>query len=81
MGVIPNTDEGFKNDVVSTVRHYLRIALKGFQDCSVDIGRLGENAMVSTQCGLFHASTSLIEEIHSLDSTLPAILEEETARI
>lgn len=81
LGVIPNTDEGFGNGVVPTVRQNLRTALKGFRDCGVDVSLVAENAMVSTQCGLVHASAPLVEKIHSLDESLPSILEKEANRL
>ena len=81
LGVIPNTDEGFRNGVVPTVKQNLRIALKGFRNCGVDTSLVAENAMVSTQCGLVHASAPLVEKIHSLDESLPSILEKEASRL
>ncbi len=81
LGVIPNTDEGFTNGVAPTIRRNLRIALKGFRNCGVDVSLVSENALVSTQCGLFHASASLTAKIHSLDESLPGILENEAGRL
>jgi hypothetical protein len=77
LGVMPNTDDGYKEDILRTLRRNLHIVLGQFKASGVDIAGLAENAMISTQCGLSHASVKLTRELHELSERYPAILYEE----
>ena len=68
LGVLPNTDDGFKTSMEDTFVKNLHETVEKFTRAGVSIDLLGDNAMFSTQCGLSRASPELTREIHVMSS-------------
>jgi hypothetical protein len=75
LGVLPNVDSGFTKPVIETLKRNLTKTLQSFHKSGVNIGLLGDRAMISTQCGLSRASSSLCREIHGKSKEFPPILQ------
>ncbi|RDE11503.1 MAG: hypothetical protein C4K47_09725 [Candidatus Thorarchaeota archaeon] len=73
LGVLPNVDSGYSNPVVETLRQNLEKTLQLLHDSGVDLGLLSDRAMISTQCGLSSASSSLCREIHEKSKEFPTV--------
>ncbi|NWF95958.1 MAG: hypothetical protein HXY34_07415 [Candidatus Thorarchaeota archaeon] len=77
LGVIPKTDEGFSKPVGQELSSRLADALSRFHRSGVSVGLLGDNLMVSTQCGIPRMTPRMAREIHEESRSFPAIVEKE----
>lgn len=80
LGVLPNVDSGFNKPVVQTLEQNLARALQSFHNSGVNMGLLNDRAMVSTQCGLSSASSSLCKEIHDKSKEFPTVYQKAMMR-
>lgn len=74
LGILPNVDSGFAKPVIETLRQNLARTLQSFHKSGVNVSLLDDRAMISTQCGLSRASSSLCREIHGKSKEFPLIL-------
>jgi hypothetical protein len=74
LGILPNVDGGFLKSVVETLTRNLATVMQSFHRSGVSVSLLSERTMISTQCGLSRASSSLTREIHEKNREFPAIL-------
>jgi hypothetical protein len=64
LGVLPNDDDSYVAPVLETLESNLYGRLKLLSESGVDMDRIKTNTMISTQCGLSGASSTLCKEIH-----------------
>ncbi len=75
LGVLPNIDDGYSDSVTSTLEHNLKQTVSAFNNVGVDMELLRTQSMVSTQCGLSHASQALARRIHIESESFPLIFQ------
>lgn len=64
LGILPNVDDGYSEPLLKTLETNLERSFKQFYESDVDIEKLRDSSMISTQCGLYGASPALCREIH-----------------
>ncbi len=76
LGVLPNVDDAYVAPVVETLRKNLKPVLESFLKSRVSLDLMRDRAMVSTQCGLSRATSSLSKEIHEKSKEFRSIFED-----
>ncbi len=64
LGILPNVDDGYSEPLLKTLETNLERSFKQFYQSDVDIEKLRDSSMISTQCGLYGASPALCRKIH-----------------
>ncbi|MGY5875444.1 MAG: hypothetical protein RTU30_06845 [Candidatus Thorarchaeota archaeon] len=76
LGVLPNVDDAYTKPVREILVERLHATLDELIKSGVSPELLGQNTMVSTQCGLSRASGKLTREIHESSSEFSIIFED-----
>ncbi|MBS3794964.1 MAG: hypothetical protein KGY80_08705 [Candidatus Thorarchaeota archaeon] len=76
LGIIPNTDDSLKDDLIPVVRRNLHSSIDKFAESGVDLNLLSRNAMISTVCGLSGASKELTRKIHHKSKEFPSLFDD-----
>ncbi|MBD3160345.1 MAG: hypothetical protein GF309_16315 [Candidatus Lokiarchaeota archaeon] len=71
LGLIPNTDDSLKGNLMAVVQENLESTMEKFSKSGVDLDLLSRNAMISTVCGLSGASKKMTREIHHRSREFP----------